>query len=201
MKSIITISREFGSGGRTIGKKVAEQLGIPCYDQDLLDRIAEESGLTKEYITDKTENTRRSWFANAFADRSLKSMSTQDYVWSVQKRIIEEVAEKGPCVIIGRCADDILKDHPGLVSVFVTAPLVDREARIARLYPNHPRENYETHLQFVQKMDKARANYYSFHTDRDWGDIGNYHLCVNSSKLGIDGTVELLADYVKYAAE
>ena len=113
MNRVITISREFGSGGRTIGQKVAERLGIPCYDQDLLDRIAEESGLTKEYIEERTENTKRSWFANAFADRSLRSMSTQDYVWSVQKKIVLDVAEKGPCVIIGRCADYILKDVNG----------------------------------------------------------------------------------------
>lgn len=134
MNRIITISREFGSGGRTIGRKVAEQLGIPCYDQDLLDRIAEESGLTKEYIEERTENTRRSWFANAFADRSLKSMSTQDYVWSVQKRIILDVAEKGPCVIIGRCADYILKDKADLLKVFITASVEDRAKRVVEKY-------------------------------------------------------------------
>ena len=94
MNRIITISREFGSGGRTIGQKVAERLGIPCYDQDLLDRIATESGLTKEYIEERTENTRRSWFANAFADRSLNGLSVQDYLWTVQRRTILELAEQ-----------------------------------------------------------------------------------------------------------
>ena len=212
---IIVIGRQFGSGGHEIGVKLAEKLGIPLYDKEILAHIAEEQGVSAERLHKMDEDLKGNHLLNVglqaqkfnvynmgiLFETDTSAILGRDQVYEWQAKKIRELAEAGSCVIIGRCADVILKDHPGLVSVFITAPLVDREARIARLYPNHPRENYETHLQFVQKMDKARANYYSFHTDRDWGDIGNYHLCINSSKLGIDGTVELLADYVKFAAE
>ena len=212
---IIVIGRQFGSGGHEIGVKLAEKLGIPLYDKEILAHIAAEQGVSAERLHKMDEDLKGNHLLNVglqaqkfnvynmgmLFETDTSAILGRDQVYEWQAKKIRELAEAGSCVIIGRCADDILKDHPGLVSVFITAPLVDREARIARLYPNHPRENYETHLQFVQKMDKARANYYSFHTDRDWGNIGNYHLCVNSSKLGIDGTVELLADYVKFAAE
>lgn len=189
MNRIITISREFGSGGRTIGRKVAEQLGIPCYDQDLLDRIAEESGLTKEYIEERTENTKRSWFANAFADRSLKSMSTQDYVWSVQKRIILDVAEKGPCVIIGRCADYILKDKADLLKVFITASVEDRAKRVVEKYG----ESGDAIEQRLREKDISRSSYYRFYTDVEWGICKNYDLSLNSGLIGIDRCVEIIA--------
>lgn len=189
MNRVITISREFGSGGRTIGQKVAERLGIPCYDQDLLDRIAEESGLTKEYIEERTENTRRSWFANAFADRSIKSMSTQDYVWSIQKKIVLDVAEKGPCVIIGRCADYILKDKADLLKVFITAPVPDRAKRVVEKYG----ETDDAVEQRLREKDISRSSYYRFYTDVEWGICKNYDLSLNSALLGIDGCVDIIA--------
>ena len=189
MNRVITISREFGSGGRTIGQKVAERLGIPCYDQDLLDRIAEESGLTKEYIEERTENTKRSWFANAFADRSLRSMSTQDYVWSVQKKIVLDVAEKGPCVIIGRCADYILKDKADLLKVIITASVEDRAKRVVEKYG----ETGDAIEQRLREKDISRSSYYRFYTDMEWGICKNYDLSLNSGMIGIDRCVDIIA--------
>ena len=189
MNRVITISREFGSGGRTIGKKVAEKLGIPCYDQELLDRIAEESGLTKEYIQERSENAKRGWLANAFADRSLKSLSVQDYVWSIQRKIILEVAEEGPCVIVGRCADYILKDSADLLKVFITASVEDRAKRVVEKYGENG-SNIERRL---REKDISRSSYYRFYTDVEWGICKNYDISLNSALLGIDRCVEIIS--------
>lgn len=212
-KYVIVIGRQFGSGGHEIGVKLAEKLGIPLYDKEILAHIAEEQGIEPERLHKLDENLRDNHVLNVgiqaqgfrlhslgyWFETDTSSMISRDQAYEWQAAKIRELAAAGPCVIIGRCADYILRDDPGLISVFITAPMIAREARIARLHPNHPREFYETHIEFIQKTDKARANYYSFHTDRDWGNINNYHLCIDSSKLGIDGTVEMLADYVKHA--
>ncbi len=209
---VIVIGRQFGSGGHEIGVKLAEKLGIPLYDKEILAHIAEEQGLTPDRLDTMDERLRTGHMLNVgiqaqkylsfnpamMFETDVSSMISRDQIFEWQSLKIRELAAKGSCIIIGRCADYILRDDPDLISVFISAPLILREARIARLYPDHPRENYETHLQFLQKTDKARASYYSFHTDRDWGSIDNYHLCIDSSKLGIDGTVELLANYVAH---
>ena len=210
---VIVIGRQFGSGGHAIGVKLAEMLGVPLYDKEILAHIAEEQGVTAERLQKMDEDLKGNHLLNVglqaqkyrlfnpglMFETDTSAMITRDQAFRWQAEKIKELAAAGSCVIIGRCADVILKDHPGLVSVFVTAPLADREARIARLYPDHPRENYETHIEFIQKTDKSRANYYSYHTGREWADIGNYHLCLDSTKLGIDGTAALIADYVKHA--
>ena len=135
MNHIITISREFGSGGRTVGKKVAEQLGIPCYDHELIDRLAEESGLSKEYITNESEYaSHSSWTAAAFSSvRSFGVPSNQDYLWAIQRRIILELGQKENCVIVGRCADAILEGTADLLKVFVHADFEKRAKRIVEL--------------------------------------------------------------------
>ena len=189
MNRVITISREFGSGGRTIGKQVAERLGIPCYDQELIDQIAEESGLTKEYIKERGEYTKRGWLANAFADRSLKSVSVQDYVWTIQRKIILDVAEKGPCVIIGRCADYILKDKADLLKVFITASVEDRAKRVVEKYG----ESGEAIEKRLREKDISRSSYYRFYTDVEWGICKNYDLSLNSGLIGIDRCVDIIA--------
>ena len=132
---IITISREFGSGGRTIGKLVAEKLGIPCYDQQIIEKIAEESGLAKEYIQERGEYMpSSSWIANALSVRTIGGMRSEDQLWSSQCKVIMDLANKGPCVIVGRCADHILRGEHELLTVFVHAPMEKRAERIVRLY-------------------------------------------------------------------
>ena len=186
---IITVSREFGSGGRTVGKHVAEKLGIPCYDNELLEKIAEESGLAKEYIAERGEYTPKGgWLATAFADRSVNGLSVQDYLWTVQRKLILEIAEKENCVIVGRCADYILEGKADLLKVFIHSPMDMRAERIVKLYG----ETDEAPEKRLRDKDKRRASYYQFYTDMEWGRAQNYHVSLDSGKLGIDKCVEII---------
>lgn len=187
---IIAISRQFGSGGRTIGKEVAEKLGIPCYDQELIEKTAEESGLAKEFIADQGEYTPHgSWFVNALNPRTMDGQSTQDYLWTVQRKIILDLAKKGPCVIIGRCADYILKDEADLLKVFIHSDMKTRAERIVSLYG----ERDVSPEKRLKNKDKCRRAYYQFYTDMEWGNAENYHVSLDSGKLGIEKCVEIIA--------
>lgn len=188
---IITISRQFGSGGHTIGKKVAEKLGIPCYDQELLDKVAEESGFAKEFVADQGEYTPYgSWFINALNPRTMDGKSTQDYIWTVQRKIIIDIASKGPCVIVGRCADYILKDHGDLLKVFIHSDIKTRAERIVNLYGEldiSPEKR-------LKNKDKCRKAYYQFYTDMEWGNAENYHVSLDSGKLGEEKCVDIITN-------
>jgi len=212
---VIVIGRQFGSGGHEIGVRLAEKLGIRLYDKDILARIAEEKGIDEERLHKMDENLAGNrWFNVGLQARGMGVLGSsflfetdtsavidRDRVFAWQSELICKLAEEEDCVIIGRCADYVLREHPGLISIFVTAPPEAREARIRERYPNHQKDAYETYNEFIRRTDRARSNYYSFHTDRDWGDIGNYHLVVDSTKLGVDGTVNMLEDYVKHCTE
>lgn len=189
---IITISREFGSGGRTIGKEVAAKLGIPCYDSELIEKIAEESGLAKEYIAEKGEYAPHGhWLANAFAAgrSSVDGLSTQDYLWSVQRKVILDLADRESCVIVGRCADYILGETHDCLKVFIHADLQKRAERIVQVYG----EREESPEKRLQDKDKRRRAYYQFYTDMDWGAAQHYHIALDSGVLGIETCVELIA--------
>ena len=193
-KRIITIGREFGSGGRTIGKEVADRLGIPCYDHELIDRLAEESGLSKEYITNESEYaSHSSWTAAAFSSvRSFGVPSNQDYLWAIQRRIILELGQKENCVIVGRCADDLLSSYEGLTRIFIHAPL---EYRLAVVMERHQLSESSART-LIRKTDKKRASYYNFYTSKDWGSSQNYDITINAAVLGVDKTAALLKDFV-----
>ncbi len=185
---IITISRQFGSGGRTIGKMVAEKLGIPCCDYELIEKIAEDSGLNADFVSAHTESTLyNTLMASAFNTYSVTS--TQDYLWDVQVKIITELAEKGPCVIVGRCADYILKDKADLLTAFIHADPKSRADRIVNLY-GQKEDSPEKRL---LKKDKRRAAYYRFYTDIEWGDVKNYHISLDSGVLGVEKCAEIIA--------
>ena len=183
---VITISREFGSGGRTIGKKVAEELGIPCYDSELLQKIAEESGFDENYIKDAGEYAPGGFLASAFSHRGA-GPNNADYLWEIQYKIITELAEKGPCVIVGRCADYILRDKADCLKVFVHADLSFRAERIIKEYG----ERDVSPEQRLKDKDKRRAAYYRFYTDMKWGHAQNYDITLNSGTLGIDKCVAI----------
>lgn len=188
---IITISRQFGSGGRTVGREVAAKLNIPCYDYELIEKIAEESGLAKEYIAERGEySSHRSWFGAAFSDRDYNGHSLQDDLWAVQRKVILELAEKGPCVIVGRCADHILKDEADILTVFIHSDMDKRAKRIVEQYG----ESSVAPEKRLKDKDKRRAAYYQFYTDKKWGEMQNYHIALNSGVLGIEKCVEILAD-------
>ena len=187
---IITISREFGSGGRTIGKQVAEKLGIACYDQELIEKIAEQSGYSEEFVREKSEyTTYGSWFANAFADRDVRGMTIQDHIWTMQRQLIIDLAKKGNCVIIGRCADYILRDEADLLTVFIHAGMQQRAERIVRVYG----EREDSPEKRLRDKDKRRRAYYQFYTDMGWGDVCNYQIALDSGALGIETCADLIA--------
>ncbi len=190
MNRIITISREFGSGGRTIGKLTAERLGIPCYDQELLEKIAEESGLAKEFVAERGEYTLRGgWLANAFSDRSMNGLSMQDYLWTIQRRTILDLAEQQSCIIIGRCADYILDGKADLLKVFIHADIETRAKRIVEKYG----EGVEAPEKRLRDKDLRRSSYYRLYTDVEWGIAKNYDLCLDSGTIGFDRCVDIIA--------
>ncbi len=187
---VITISREFGSGGRTVGKQTAKLLGIPCYDQEVIEKVAQESGFAKEYIKERGEYTPYGgWFAQALTGRSARGTSPQDDLWVIQRNVILDLAQKGSCVIVGRCADYILRDEADLLKAFIYADMEKRADRIVRLYG----ETEEAPIKRLKDKDKRRAAYYNFYTDTQWGSVHSYHISLDSGALGIDKCAEILA--------
>jgi cytidylate kinase len=191
MNRIITISREFGSGGRTIGREVAKSLSLPCYDQELIEKIAQESGFAKDYIAEKGEySAHGSWLFSMLSDRDMNGKSTQDYLWEIQRQVIIELAEKESCVIVGRCADYILKDKADCLKVFIHSDMDKRAERIVKQYG----ESADKPEKRLKDKDARRRAYYQFYTGEKWGDIKNYHITLNSGVLGIDKCVEILTN-------
>ena len=189
MNRVITISRQFGSGGRTIGRQVAQKLGIPCYDQELMEKLAEKSGFTPDYIKERGEYTERGgWLANALSGRIGGGMNNQDHIWIAQRELILELANQGPCVIVGRCADYILKDQADCLNVFIHASMEHRAKRIVEQYG----EREDAPEKRLRDKDKRRTTYYQFYTDTEWGRAENYHIALDSGVLGIDKCVELI---------
>ena len=191
MNRIITISRQFGSGGRTIGRMVAEKLGIPCYDQELLEQLAEKSGFSKEYIKERGEYTERGgWLANALSGRIGGGMNNQDYIWIAQRELILDLAAKGPCVIVGRCADYILQNQADCLNVFIHANIQQRSERIVKLYG----ERDDAPEKRLKDKDRRRKAYYQFYTDMEWGKAENYHISLDSGVIGLEKCVQIIAD-------
>lgn len=190
-KKIITISREFGSGGRFIGKAIAEKLGYSYYDKELIEKIATESGLSEKFIEKVGEYAPvKSIFAYSFSGRDRSGVSIEDYLYNVQRKIILELADKGNCVIIGRCADYILRDRNDCLNVFITSDEAFKTKRVAELYDVSENEAKK----MMKDMDKKRKINYNYYTDRKWGDMRNYSMSLSSSALGIDRCVDLICE-------
>lgn len=193
-KRIITISREFGSGGRFIGEEVAKKLGIAYYDKDIINQIAEESGLSPDYIQESAElSPKKGIFAYALAGRDITGKSVEDMVYEVQRKVILELAEKEPCVIIGRNADFILKDRDDVLNVFIHGNMPEKMKRICQLY----NVSEQDAVKMMTDTDKRRMTNYNFYTDQRWGKASNYTLCLNSSQLGYDKCEEIIMECVK----
>lgn len=189
MNQIITISRQFGSGGRTIGKMVAEKLGIPCYNKELIEKVAAESGYAKAYVEEEGEYApRKSFFSYSFIGRGQDGLSNEDHLWFAQRKVIKELAEKESCVIVGRCADYILRDHENCFNVFVYADEEFKKNRIVEKYG----ETDQKPEKRLQDKDKRRMLNYRYFTGREWGKVQNYHLCIDSSKVGIEKAVDMI---------
>ena len=183
---VVTISREFGSGGRTIGRKLAEELGIPCYDAELIQQLARESGFSEDYIRDAGEYA-PGGYLSLLSNRAF-ALTNEDVLWELQYKVITDLAEKGPCVIVGRCADYILRDTADCLKVFIHADMGFRAKRIVEVYG----EREQSPEQRLKDKDKRRAAYHRFYTNMKWGHAQNYHICLDSGKLGIDSCVEIL---------
>ncbi|TGY97906.1 cytidylate kinase-like family protein [Petralouisia muris] len=192
-KRIITISREFGSGGHTIGNAVAEKLGITCYDRELLEKIAEGTGFSREFIESAAEDSTasHSLLFNMVVNRSLQlrnEPTPADTVFFAQMEIIRKIAEKEECVIVGRCSDYILRERKDCLNVFIYADEQDREKRILQRYG----ENEKPVKKRIADKDSRRKTYYSHYTDRLCGMPQNYHICLNSSALGEESCIDII---------
>ena len=185
---IVTISREFGSGGRTVGRMLADRLNISCYDSELIEKIALESGFSENYIKDNEDSTHGRFMYSHFSSHSFLP-SNDVYLWKFQCKIIRELVDKGPCVIVGRCADYILKDTADLLTVFIHADIKFRADRIVNVYGSTDTDP----IQRVKQMDKQRAAYHRFYTDTKWGRAQDYHVCLDSGVLGIEKCVDILS--------
>ena len=197
-KKIITISREFGSGGRTIGRMVAERLGIPFYDKELVDQIAVESGFAPKFVEEHGEHSPTgSFFSYAFAPQGvpgiMNGLSTADFLWNIQCSVILQLAEQGPCVIVGRNADYILKDRPDALHVYVFADVPYRAERIVRLYG----ESDKSPEQRLNEKDKRRRVNYQHYTGRTWGMSQNYDISLDTGVLGIDQCADIVCSIVE----
>ncbi len=200
-KSVITIGRQYGSGGREIGEHLAKLMQIPFYDRELIALAAEKSGVSPEVYANIDETATNSllyalstgayMFSGHF--NAVSDLPLNDKLYIIQNNLINELVKQGPCVIVGRCADYILRDYTDTVSVFIHSPLQKRVERISKKESITPQAAESR----IIKTDKKRANYYNFYTNRTWGDIANYDISLNSSVFGVEGTAEILFDYIK----
>ena len=186
---IISISREFGSGGRTIGKETAARLDLPCYDREILQDIAKESGFAEDYVSEAGEYAPGGFLSSAFSHPGANP-NNADYLWQLQYKLITHLAQQGPCVIVGRCADYILHDKADCLRVFIHADMDFRAKRIVQVYGQRD----ASPEQRLRDKDKRRAAYHRFYTDMKWGHAQNYDLTLNSGTLGIDACVRILCD-------
>ena len=190
-KRIITISREFGSGGRFIGEEVAKKLGIAYYDKNIIGQIAEKSGLSPEYIQENAElSPKKGLFAYAFAGRDITGKSIEDMLYEAQRKVILELADRESCVIIGRNADYILKDRDDVLNVFIHGDMPEKTQRIMDLYNVGEKEA----VKMMVDTDKRRMTNYNFYTDQKWGKASNYTLCLNSSQLGYNRCEKIIME-------
>ena len=198
--SIITIGRKYGSAGRQIGQEVAKYFGIKCYDKELLEHAANDSGICKELFEHHDEKPTNSFlyslvmdtYSFGYSSAGFTDMPMNHKIFLAQFEAIKKLASEGPCVMVGRCADYALRDLDNVVNVFLYADMEDRAARIAKKYNISESKAKD----MIKKEDKARASYYNYYTSKRWGEMKGYDICINTSKYGIDKTIDLLYDIV-----
>ena len=199
--SIITIGREFGSGGRQIGQEIANYFGIKCYDKELLEHAASDSGICKELFEHHDEKPTNSFlyslvmdtYSFGYSSAGFNEMPMNHKIFLAQFEAIKKLAGEGHCVMVGRCADYALADWKDCFSVFIHANMDARIRRIAQKYNLSDKKAKDT----IVKTDKSRASYYNYYTNKKWGDAQSYHLCLDSSKLGIENTAKVIIEAVK----
>jgi len=198
---VITIGRQFGSGGRYVGRLLAEKLGIPFYDKELLSEAAKNSGICEEIFEEHDEKPTRSLLfslvtgmqSHMTAGSFYMDMPLNHKIFLAQFDAIRRIAEEGPCVIVGRCADYVLRENPDAVSVFVKADMESKIDRAVKYY-GIEKDKAEEH---IRKADKQRASYYNYYATATWGDVENYDLVVDTGMLGVEGAVELIVKFLE----
>ena len=201
-KYIITIGRQFGSAGREIGFKLAEKLGIKCYDDELLKEAAKSSGLCEQIFESHDEKPTQSFlyslvmdtYSLGYNNSGFVDMPLSQKVFLAQFDAIKKIADRESCIIVGRCADYALADYKNVISVFISA---DMDSRVERIKERKNIAKNADAVDIINKTDKKRASYYNYYTSKKWGDAKSYDICINSSLFGVDGTVEILADMAK----
>ena len=200
---VINLGRQLGSGGKEIGEKIAKALNIAFYDKELIQLASDESGLCKEFFEKADERTQRTMLCGLFSGRfpfisegtiPYGSFLNNDSLFKIQSDVIRQLAENQSCLFVGRCADYILRDHPRQVNIFISA---SKEARIERLMRLH-NISQEKAEEMMEKADKKRSSYYNYYSYKTWGAASTYHLCIDSSVMGIDKTVEYILQFVKH---
>lgn len=193
---VITVGREFGSGGRAIGRLLAEMFGIAYYDRELITEAARLSGLSSEFFEKRDEKTPGSLRFALSTGFGFSTGFSSETLFQIQSDTIREVASKEPCVIVGRCADYVLRDNPNCFNVFISASIADRIRNIRERDASVEHKNIE---ELLEKMDKTRAAYYNFYTDKQWGYSTSYDLCINSSVLGMEGSAAFIKNFIETA--
>lgn len=197
-KYFINIGRQLGSGGKLIGQLLAKELNIPIYDRTLIDMAAKESGFCKEIFEQKDEE--KGFISRLFdvipfmGDNMYGNCLSDEALFKIQSDVIRHLAEQGSCIFVGRCADYILREEVRVINIFITA---DEADRISRIRERHPELTEEQTRAFMQKADHKRASYYNYYSERTWGHASTYHLCLNSSTLGIEGTMQFIKAFVE----
>ena len=204
LNPIITVGRQYGSGGREVAKKLAQTMNISFYDKELLAEASKDSGICQEVIETYDEKQEKRSFFSMFGAQGRMDPANMYLEMPMNQRIflaqfdtIRRIADEGSCVIVGRCADYVLSDHPNVLNVFIKADMENRIQRIIKLYQMDPMKAEET----IRKADKQRATYYNYYATGTWGDVNNYHLCVDTGVLGVDGAVELIRRAVELQEE
>lgn len=198
---IITVGRQFGSGGRGVAKILAQKYGIPLYDKELINRVSRETGLCNEVLAGCDECTNNypnssllgGWSLSTLFSTTNRDMLSGDSLFSMQSETIKRIASEGGCVIVGRIADYVLRNYKPLVSVFITANMEDRVQRIME----YEKIDAQQAATLVKKADKMRASYYNFYSEKTWGSADSYHLCINTSVVGIEGAANLISQYIE----
>ena len=198
---IITIGRQFGSGGRGVAKILADKYNIPLYDKELINRVSRETGICGEVFSTCDECTNNypnssllgGWSLSTLFSTTNRDMLSGDSLFAMQSETIRRIASEGSCVIVGRIADYVLRHHQPLISVFITADMEDRVKRIME-YENMDAQQAAV---LIKKVDKMRSSYYNFYSEKTWGSADSYQLCINTSKIGIEGAAQLVMQYVE----
>ncbi len=201
MNTIITIGRQFGSGGKEIGKKLSERLGIPFYDEEIVSMVAEEGGMHPDIVREAEERATDSFLYSLITGGGLRGVSDvmhyempiNDKVFVQQSKKIKELAANGSAIFVGRCADYVLEDCGNLLRVFIYADMDTKMKRISEIYELTPNKAKD----MIVKKEKTRKTFYNYYTDRSWGNPASYDLCINTGRIGIGGAVDMIAKYVE----